>query len=272
MDICASLELTPAQVQALKASRLLLTRPQERASAWLQAAQALQMQVANVPLLALEQIPEDAQARHLWLNLDLFQHIICVSPTAAHALVQALDTYWPQPPLGIDWYTVGTGSAQILQAYGLAPVICPQVAQGDTSEALLALPELSTARLAQSRCLICRGEGGRMLLRDTLQARGASVTLLNVYRRRAPNLNTEQAHLLCQAPWDAVVVTSGEALKYFTTYLATSPQSQRWLTPLLVPSARLMQEAQSLGFRSVVNTQGATLTPVLRALASLKTN
>ncbi|WP_275576186.1 uroporphyrinogen-III synthase [Aquitalea magnusonii] len=52
---------------------------------------------------------------------------------------------------------------------------------GSDSEALLALPQL--ADVAGQHWLIVRGQGGRALLADTLCARGAQVSLAEVYQR-----------------------------------------------------------------------------------------
>ncbi|WP_206215660.1 uroporphyrinogen-III synthase, partial [Pseudomonas viridiflava] len=93
-----------------------------------------------------------------------------------------LERYWPQPPAHIAWFTVGAATGRILADHGLA-VNYP--AQGDDSEALLALPQLHTALAATAtpRVLILRGEGGREALAECLRGQGVAVDYLPLYRR-----------------------------------------------------------------------------------------
>ena len=80
---------------------------------------------------------------------------------------------------------MGAATAQVLQAQGLKVDFS---AQGDDSEALLALPHLREAmnRAATPRVLIVRGVGGRELLAGRLAEQGASVDYLELYRRNLP--------------------------------------------------------------------------------------
>ncbi len=77
-------------------------------------------------------------------DLAHYNAVIVVSKPAARLAVELVDQYWPQPPF-LQWFTVGAATAQILADYGLE-VDYP--AEGDDSEALLALPALQQA-LAQ---------------------------------------------------------------------------------------------------------------------------
>lgn len=245
----------------LQGLRVLTTRPEPQAERLLQPLRAAGVQVQNLPLLEIEPQPLDAAARHLLLNLDQYHKVVVVSPTAARLLIEAVEDYWPQWPLGVDYFTVGKGSADSLQTAG-QEARYPQ--QGDTSEDLLQLSELQ--QLAQQKVLLVKGEGGRNLLQQTLQQRGAQVDLLLLYRRVCPVLNATQQALLQSGGHQVVVLTSGDALQHYHQLLPKDHAHPL----LLVPSQRLVATARQLGFKQVLNSGGAGAEAIIATLHSAR--
>ena len=96
-----------------------------------------------------------AEQRGLLLRLDEYQHIIFVSANAIRFGMDWIGDYWPQLPVGLNWYTVGEASAKLLADFGVE-VKTPAVDM--SSEGLLALPEL-VCRC----CLFSRKKSGMML-------------------------------------------------------------------------------------------------------------
>ncbi len=237
--------IPPAESLALTGRRILICRPEPEASRLASAFQAAGAEVRVLPLIAREPLPETPERRTTLLNLDEFSHIIAVSPYAARLLMDAIDTWWPQLPVGLRWYAVGAGTAAELARHGL-PVRRP--AQGWTSEALLQLPSLN--RVEGDRVLLARGDSGRELIRDTLTDRGARVTVLPLYRRYCPDYPAAELDraLGAFAP-DAVIALSGETLNNLIALCAKRGHNL-YDRLLIVPADRVADHARSQGFAS----------------------
>ncbi|MDR5874231.1 uroporphyrinogen-III synthase [Halomonas gomseomensis] len=241
---------------------VLITRPGDRGRVLAEALRQAGYPVDTLDVMQLQALPEDAAMRQAWLDIDHYHKIVVVSPFAAGCLSEALDRYWPQLPVGIDYYCVGQATAAALHdRLGVRVHLPPATAGEDTSEALLRLASLQT--LAHQRVLIVAGEGGRALLADTLAARGAQVTRLAVYRRcLLTPPNTMQAHL-ATGDYRALVVTSGELLEHLAKWCQPAALNQ----PLIVSSHRLATLAERLGFHSPIVASGATPPALIAALA-----
>lgn len=195
-----------------------------------------------LPMLEREPITDDPSIRTRILDIDRFHHVIAVSPYAARLLIDWLDTWWPQTPAGILWYGVGAGTAAVLKGYGLD---ARQPADGYNSEALLELPEL--AQPEHEKVLIVRGEQGRDLLPETLRARGATVTLLPLYRRFAPDYGAAALHHSLTAFDPEVVVTlSGETLNNLIC-LSNNTDHNLKNCLIVVPVKRIADQAHKAG-------------------------
>lgn len=198
----------------------------------------------TLPLIDREPLPETPERRTVVLSLDEFSRVIAVSPFAARLLLDEIDLWWPQIPMGIRWYGVGAGTAAVLAEHGLSPRRPPD---GWNSEALLALPSLQN--LQNERVLLARGESGRELIRKTLESRGARVTLLPLYRRFRPSHSSEQIRAVLDgfAP-EAIVALSGETLDNLVALCANSSHNL-YDRVLIVPADRVAKQARAAGFK-----------------------
>src|SRR5690606_19695006 len=167
-----------------------------------------------------------------------------VSPIAARLGLERLDQYWPQPPLDIEWFAVGAGTAAVLQEYGL-PAQFP--ADGQDSEALLRLPAWDRL-LAQPdlRVLIWRGVGGRPYFTSTIREAGGRVDLLELYQRGLPQTLQQDLAAAMQDGCKGVVILSGQALQHWQRAAGSAWEQQRhWRC--WVPGARVADMAQQSG-------------------------
>ncbi len=241
---------------------VLITRPGERGKALADALHGSGFAVEMLPVMRLVPLAPTPAQRDIWLNLDQYQKVIVVSPFAAHCLSDALENYWPQLPVGIDYYSVGTATAETLyQRLGVRVRTPPQSACEDTSEALLTLPSLG--QLADQKVLMVAGEGGRTLLAETLTARGARVTRSEIYRREhvaPPPAGVQRLHT---GDYQALIVTSGEILQHLAKWCHQGALHQ----PLIVSSRRLATLADTLGFTTTTVASGATPPALTAALA-----
>lgn len=241
----------PSKARATSGLRILICRPEPEASRLAGEVRSAGHIPLVLPLIERRPLQETPEQRSLIQDLDLFHHVIAVSPYAARQLLERIDPWWPQFPTGIHWYGVGKGTASVLDAAGLTPV---SPARGWTSEALLETPEL--ADLQHQKVLIARGDQGRELLRETLQRRGARVTVLPLYRRRCPSYPPEQLReMLCDGPPDAIIALSGETLNNLIA-LGENSVHNLYNALLVVPADRVAEQAREAGFRRVLVPEG----------------
>jgi len=230
--------------------KIAVTRPNGQEAALMHELKAAGAEPYHIPLLAIEALEETPADRSTLLDLDLYSKVICVSPVTANLFLDRLDQYWPQPPVKVLWVTPGAGTAAILDDYGL-PVVYPE--QGDNSEAMLTLPALTD--VAGEKILLCKGEGGRPLLKSTLEERGAQVKELFFYKRVCPPILSAERELLQSEYFDVILISSLDALNHLVQLAGAEPGL--FNTLLLVSSPRLRQEARAMGFKKIVQAKGA---------------
>ncbi|EOD56640.1 uroporphyrinogen-III synthase [Aeromonas molluscorum] len=180
---------------------------------------------------------------------------------ADHFLLQTGQT-WPN----IDYFAVGDTSAAAFAELGIraASPADPR------SEGLLALSELQ--QVAGKRILILRGNGGRDLIARTLASRGALVHYCCTYERHYPALDGSALTREWQAAGiDSLLITSGELLQRLQTLVPED--AHPWLhgCQLVVPSPRVAEMAEGLGFLHITIAQGAANQALLAALEQRKT-
>ncbi|MCY1276266.1 Uroporphyrinogen-III synthase [compost metagenome] len=248
----------------MTAWRLLLTRPAEECAALAAALAEQGVFSSSLPLLAIQPLAETPEQRATILELDRYQAVIVVSKPAARLGLDLLDRYWPQPPARQAWFSVGAATGQLLDDYGLS-VSWP--ADGDDSEALLALPRLHEALAVPApRVLILRGEGGREFLAERLRGQGVTVDDLALYRRALPDYPAGTLPRRVQAErLNGLVVSSGQGFEHLRQ-LAGDAWPELARLPLFVPSPRVADLARAAGAETVVDCRGAAAAALLAAL------
>ena len=234
---------------------VLVTRPAGQSLGLCQRLSAEGLRVVEQPMLTLQPLQPLPKGSHAAvLQLDSFQHIIFISANAVHFGFDAIGDYWPQLPVGIHWYAIGERTAALVGEQGV-DVLSP--GQEMTSEGLLRLPSLQS--VSGEKVLIVRGKGGRQTLRDTLLERGANVSSLVCYRRSPPEISPQElAQQLSVESVAAVVLTSGEGLANFTRLRPPGETTNLTGLTLVVPSARVAQEARELGWQQVLTARNAS--------------
>lgn len=250
----------------LAGRRIVVTRPAAQADALLAALRAEQADVQSLPLLDIEPLaanePAMQAAVQILRGIADYQHIIFIS---TNAVAQGLAVFGQ---LGLPWpstaavYAIGRATAEALAAAGIAA----EQAEGNmNSEALLAKPGLQA--IAGQKVLIVRGTGGRSQLADTLRQRGAGVDVVETYRRCCPPYGREAIAAAFTPLPAAIVVNSGETLKNLAVYVSGMAAVHQVL--LVVPSQRVANMAQALGFSCVRTAANASDAAIMHALHSL---
>ena len=232
----------------LAGRRILVCRPQPKADQTCAALSEAGAEALALPMMEIQRREPDGRDRSLFQDLDQYQVIIAVSPTAAQLLLEHLDPWWPQWPIGIEWWGPGAGTAQVFDEAGLTG---HSPSRGHDSDALLAEPAFDADSIAGKRVLIAKGEGGRETLIETLQERGARVDTLSLYRRQIPDWSgTTLENTFRDFNPDTILALSGETLKNLLDLVQNTRAKPAECT-LVVPVDRVAAQARDAGFSDV---------------------
>lgn len=257
----------------LSGERILITRPAGRADDLCAAISAQGGIAVHIPLLGVAALDAHADAavcaktaRQI-ASLALYRRVIAISVNAVHYGMQCIATKHDllALPGSIAWYGIGAATIAEFARHNIA---ARGGSAASSSEALLALPDLQT--VIGEHILILRGIGGRETLAATLRARGAQVDYAECYRRVAPQLDARQQQVLQTTPFAAVCVNSAETLTNLAQLANASALARLQNTALIVPSARVAEEAEALGFLRVKVAANASTAATLDALGEIK--
>lgn len=225
----------------LKGLRILNTRPNPQGQLLNEAIIAAGGQAIHYPALTI--IP----TAKTWLNAlpsSISHHAIFIS---ANAVIHGVPDWLKQPSWSetIKLTAIGHATANALVQHGLQVDNIPLIAD---SEHLLLLNALQDIK--DKTILLFKGVGGRTLISDELQRRGAHLIELEVYQRLIPELKTQ--------PWpdkdaiDMVLFTSQEAMQNTLMRLSEDAKIVLKEIPCLLISSRLAAIATQLGWQQTI--------------------
>ena len=213
------------------------------------------------PLIRILPPVAPAPAAQALTRLADFDLAVPVSPAAAQATLSMLQGPWPETcAVGL----VGPGSRlafeQALRARVQAPeslrIVCAPAQAADSEGLWAALQALLADAWSGSRVLILRGGNGRDWLAETLQAAGAEVLRVDVYRREPPaadpvTLDTLRELLDSSASW---LLTASEGVRNLQGLLRAAgmdPAARLASQRALATHARIAAAAWQAGFGRV---------------------
>lgn len=256
---------------------IVVTRPNAQAEPWAARLRDLGATTSLVSLLEIVPVSERAQIqaiKNCILDLDLYRKAIFVSQNAVEHGFDWIENYWPQLPIGVDFFAVGETTAKQLQARGVKVTDLAQSQTGAmTSETLLQSPALQ--QVAGEKIVIFRGVGGRPHIGEVLSVRGAHVSYCELYERILPSESTQKFAAVLSQPIDKLVLVlhSGEALENLQRVfreLAINTLEIMARIYLLVPSQRILELAEAAGFIHVFAAQNATEASMLQGLNDIQ--
>jgi len=128
------------------------------------------------------------------------------------------------------------------------------------------LEQLSLTKIQGENILIVCGQGGRRLLEEALEKRGAHCSRLEVYCRCYPQKNEQGLQvLLANAALDFILVTSGQALINLVQ-MAGNLEKVLKAQQLIVISQRIADKAQALGFNKPAIIEALTSASILKVI------
>ncbi|HYQ91476.1 MAG TPA: uroporphyrinogen-III synthase, partial [Candidatus Competibacteraceae bacterium] len=214
----------------LQGMGILVTRPERQAGELCRLIEARGGRAIRCPTLEILPFRDPAPALAVIDHLDDYELAIF---TSANAVNLGLELLLSRRPLPLHWqvFAVGKATARALVSYGIDTCRTPE--RGANSEALLALPELQ--QVAGKTIVIFRGEGGREVLGETLQARGARVDPAIVYRRSKPAFCPDDLlQYWKRGEIQAVIATSNESLQNLLVMVGAAGRPWLLATPLVV--------------------------------------
>lgn len=205
------------------------------------------------PLLDIFPLPNVSQIQAAGSTLSQFDWVIFISPNSVqHSLPHLLNRAQTWPPT-TKIAGIGPGTARALADFDL-PCLLPEGQRFD-SEGLLARSEFAEPALRGQRILLIKGEGGRELLADTLSARGASVTAVSCYQRRAPDLLLNPFEACWQqGRLDAILLSSSEGAANLLAAASPEQRTKLYTSLFFAPHPRIVDKALSLGLHQVILT------------------
>lgn len=230
----------------IEGQRVLNTRPKEQANSMNHSIKAAKGHPIAIPMLNVEPL-----ATSTWLNslppLSTCNLAIFTSHHAVTHFMNGLTEQQQSWPASIVVIAIGEATRQTLIQRHIHVHHLPTQAD---SEHLLELPSLQ--HVQHKLILLIKGEGGRTLIPDTLQARKAQLSIINVYRRTLPIENQAALIQLWKTDGiDSIVFTSEEAMQ--NIFLLLPQQAHQWIQskPCFVLSKRLAEAATDLGIKTI---------------------
>jgi uroporphyrinogen-III synthase len=236
--------MIPLQVPPLTGLSVLVTRPAQQASELCTRINALGGDAVLLPVLEIvPRVAASSEQAHellVFISVNAVKHGLHVLQSQFELATLAGFT----PHIA----AVGAATAALLAEHGYRADITPLTQA--SSEGLLEHESLQTP---PATVLIVRGQGGRELLRDTLTARGCTVTVAEVYERLPASPAAEQLNavlaLLRSTELDIITVTSIDILQALDALLSPADQVLAHRVSLLAGSARIAAQAKQFGWQ-----------------------
>lgn len=248
-------------------NQIIVTRPAQQADSLLKQLGKLadkNIKVNHFPLLTIQP-----------LNFELptsqkFDGMIFISSHAAQHFYMS-DFYTSQdfaPAMINEAKLIAVGdntAAKIEQLTNRRAIFPLQM----NSEGLLQLPQLQSVE--GQNWLIVKGQGGRQIISETLNQRGAKVYEVEVYLRKLPALDCQKEIIKAQKENPLWLITSAEALTNLHRILGLSERSDH-NTRIIISSDRLAQLAKKKGFSIISQSAGASESQLIECVNRLTAN
>lgn len=217
----------------------MVTRPKHQAENLKLKLEAAGARVLLFPLQEIKQPDDLLVVQEQLSKIANYDLAIFISPNAVEYTFKSIDTN----ALGaLKVAAIGKKTKALLEAKGITVDFYPKGIAN--SEAFLAMPELLTF-CKDRKIVILRGNGGRDLIRSTLQQESYSVDYIEVYKRGFPyqNLNILSEYYY-RNELDIILISSGNGLEN----LFQTISDNAWLSEvtLLLGSKRIKEQAFAL--------------------------
>ncbi len=245
---------------SLDGLNVLVTRPGDRGLELCDIIENSGAITTYFPTANIHEVKVDSKTKRTLRSLDSIHWVIFVSRNAVTYGVEQL----PKKLLETaNIAAIGISTAEAIEKHGFNVSLCPE--SSFTTEAFLEEPLMED--VGNNNIVIVTGEGGRKLLQEELEERGAACYRIEVYRRELPIKAAQEVAVKVEKnAIDVLVVTSEELLENLLRLLQ-KVNSKLKSVPLVVSSDRLKVKAKALGFtHSIIVAENAVNATLLTAL------
>ncbi|CAG0944404.1 partial Uroporphyrinogen-III synthase, partial [Gammaproteobacteria bacterium] len=157
------------RTHTLSGRRIVVTRPAEQAEKLAVLIESRGGHAVRFPVLAIFDAADPGPLQAAAERIDGFDIAVFVSPNAVEKALGAITAQrdWPERVVAA---AMGETSARAIARFGVTQIVKPAGGRFD-SEALLQRPEFAADAIRGRRVAIFRGDSGRELLGETLEAR-----------------------------------------------------------------------------------------------------
>ena len=245
---------------SLDGLNVLVTRPGDRGLELCDIIENSGAVTTYFPTANIHEVKVDSKTKRTLRSLDEIHWVIFVSRNAVSYGVEQL----PKKLLeNANIAAIGISTAEAIEKHGFNVSLCPE--SSFTTEAFLEEPLMED--VGNNNVIIVTGQGGRKLLQEELEERGASCYRIEVYRRELPIKAAQEVAVKVEKnALDVLVVTSEELLENLLRLLQKVNVKLKSV-PLVVSSDRLKAKAKALGFTdTIIVAENAINTTLLSAL------
>ncbi|OOF38350.1 uroporphyrinogen-III synthase [Rodentibacter mrazii] len=243
---------------------ILVTRPDERGKQLTDLLNQAGRVALHLPLFTFESGKELESLPGKLNRLKSGSYVFLVSKSAVDFSVKTLKEigfHWRED---LQYFTVGQRTAQHFSCQSERPIHYP--IEQENSEALLALPQMQ--QLNGKQVLILRGNSGREYFIEQAEKRGATVEIVECYRREPIIYNSDEQSSIKRSGVDTLVVTSLEILHALIEFLPENEQDWLKNCKLVTVSSRIADVAKSQGWQTVILSPKADNQSLLKTLLS----
>lgn len=235
--------------------RLLVTRPQPQADAWVARLHAQGIDARALPLLAIEAVVDLSELHEAWHELPRYALVMFVSPNAVSHFFAARPSEatargWP-PNTRAGATGPGTLAALHMAGVPLEQCVAPP-ADARQFDSTSLWGELRDERWDGREVLVLRGSGGRDEFAAQLRSAGAAVHFTQAYERGPARYNADERALLELAIAKPAAhvwwLASAEALDHLA---ALAPGADWHDAQALASHPRIAARARAHGFGKV---------------------
>ena len=233
-----------------------ITRPKGQAENLIEEVNQSDLKAIHFPVIKIQAVESTSELQDRFNKIDIYDYLIFISRNAVECSFNDfinLDNISSKTKL----IAIGNATAHAIQNYNLTPI--EYEGESFDSETLLTLPTLQKQNVFGKRVLLIRGKGGRDLLYNELNQRGALVDLAEVYSRENPDFDNQYLINLWQdnKP-DAIIVTSNESIDNLISLTPLEHKATLYQVPLIVMSERNLVHARTCGFSSDIQVAPKT--------------
>ena len=252
--------------RALTGRRIVVTRARDQAADLARALEAHGAEVVVAPVIRVEPLANVASLRAALAGLSAYRWVVFTSQNAVQVVFDRLLVWGLTPRVFANTAVaaIGEATAAALTQRGAPPALVPEEFVG---EALAeALAGRAGGSLDGSRVLIPCAQDARPALADGLQAHGASVEVVPVYRTVPAHTDLGGlAREITSGRIDAVTFTSSSTVRCFVDLVGhAAATSDRFVAVTIGPVTA--GTARELGLHDVIEGAPHTVPGLVDAL------